>query len=86
MHQERNIIESIIRMFLDFTDFTKDNINVRKDLADLYDYPSLKARGNQRGNLTRPRAPYCLKPKDRKEVLKWLKTLNFLNRYASNIK
>jgi hypothetical protein len=31
-------------------------------------------------------APYCLKLEDRKDVLKWLKTLKFLNHYAVNIK
>jgi hypothetical protein len=69
-------------MFLDFPGFTKDNINVRKDLVDLYDRPSLEDRANQRRNLTRPHAPYCLKPEDRKEVVKLLKTLKFPDCYA----
>jgi hypothetical protein len=86
MHQECNVAESIISTFLDFTRFTKDNISTRKDLADLCDHPSLEARENPRGNLTRPWAPYCLKLEDRKEVLKWLKTLKFMDHYASNIK
>jgi hypothetical protein len=73
-------------MFPDFIGFTKDNINSRKDFADLCDHPSLEARTNQWGNLTRPRALYCLKLDDRKEVLKWLETLMFLYRHASNIK
>jgi hypothetical protein len=33
MHQESNIAESIISMCFDVTDFLKDNINARKDLA-----------------------------------------------------
>jgi hypothetical protein len=86
MHQERNIVESIISMCLDVTGFTKDNMNAGKDLADLCDRPSLEARANARGNLTRPRAPYSLVSKDRAEILKWLKTLKFPDRYASNIK
>jgi hypothetical protein len=32
------------------------------------------------------RAPYYLKPTKRKEVLKWLKTLTFLDRHVANIK
>jgi hypothetical protein len=75
MHQERNVAESIISMCLDVTGFTKDNMNVRKDLAGLCDHPSLEPGANARGNLTKPRAPYCLVSKDRIDILKWLKTL-----------
>jgi hypothetical protein len=85
MHQEHNVAESIINMCFDVTDFSKDNMNARKDLSTLCNHPSLEAKRNAKGNLTRPRAPYCLKPTERKEILKWLKTLKFLDRYASNI-
>jgi hypothetical protein len=73
-------------MCLDVTSFTKDNVNVRKDLAGLYDRPSMEAKPNARGNLKRPKAPYYLKLTERKEVPRWLKTLKFLHRYAANIK
>jgi hypothetical protein len=86
MHQEWNVAESIISMCLDVIGFTKDNMNASKDLADLCDHPSLEARANARGNLTRPWAPYYLVSKDRTEILKWLKTLKFSDRYASNNK
>jgi hypothetical protein len=86
MYQERNVAESIINMCLDVTGFTKDNMNARKDLADLCDRSNLEARANARGNLTRPHVPYCLLSKDRTTILKWLKTLKFPDRYASNIK
>jgi hypothetical protein len=86
MLQEQNVVDSIISMCLDVIGFMKDNMNARKDLADLCDHPSLEARANARGNLTRPRAPYYLVSKDRTEILKWLKTLKFPDRYASNIK
>jgi hypothetical protein len=79
-------VESIINMCLDVTGFMKDNMNSRKDLADLCDRPSLEAKANARGNLTRPRAPYYMVSKDRTEILKWLKTLKFPDCYASNIK
>jgi hypothetical protein len=55
-------------MCLDVTDFMKDNMNARKDLADLCDRPNMEARLNARGNLRRTKAPYCLKPTERKEV------------------
>jgi hypothetical protein len=73
-------------MCLDITGFMKDNVNARKDLADLCDHPNMEARPNARGNLRRTKAPYSLKPTERKEVLRWLKTLKFLDRYAANIK
>jgi hypothetical protein len=74
MHQERNVAESIMSMCLDVTSFTKNNVNARKDLAALYDRPSLEAIPNKRGKLRRPKAPYCLKLTERKEVLRSLKT------------
>jgi hypothetical protein len=73
-------------MCLDIIGFTKDNVNARKDLAALCDYPSLKAKPNARGKLKRPNVPYCLKLTERKEDLRWLKALKFLDRYAANIK
>jgi hypothetical protein len=75
-----------MNMCLVVTGFTKDNMNARKDLAALCDHPSLEAKPNARGKLRRPKAPYCLKPTKRKELLRWLKTLKFLDRYAANLK
>jgi hypothetical protein len=61
MHQECNIVESIISMCFDVTGFSKDNVNLRKDLADLYTRPSMEPKVNAKGNLKRTWAPYCLK-------------------------
>jgi hypothetical protein len=73
-------------MCLDVTGFTKENMNASKDLAALCDRPSLEAKPDARGKLSRPKAPYYLKPIERKEVLSWLKTLKFPNHYAINRK
>jgi hypothetical protein len=35
MHQEQNVAESIMSMYLDVTGFMKDKVNARKDLATL---------------------------------------------------
>jgi hypothetical protein len=86
MHQERNVAENIMSMCLDVIGFTKDNVNARKDITSLCDRPSLEAKPNARGNLNRSKAPYYLKPTERKEVLRWLKTLMFPDRYTTNIK
>jgi hypothetical protein len=64
----------------------QDNMNVRKDLPALCDHPSLEAKTNAKGNLSRLRTPYYLKPVEMKEILKWLKTLKFADRYVTNIK
>jgi hypothetical protein len=73
-------------MCLDVIGFTKDNKNVRKELAALCDRPSLEAKPNARRKLNRPKPPYCLKPTERKEILRWPKTLKFSDRYTTNIK
>jgi hypothetical protein len=73
-------------MCLDVTGFMKDNMNARKDLATLCDHPSLKGKSNANRNLSKPRAPYYLKLKERTKILRWLKTLKFLDCYAANIK
>jgi hypothetical protein len=86
MHRERNIAESVISMCFDDTGFSKDNANAMKDLAALYNCPSLEPKINAKGNLQRPRPPYCRKSTERKEILRWLKKLKFLERYASDIK
>jgi hypothetical protein len=73
-------------MCLDVTGFTKDNMSAWTYLVALCDRPSLEAIPNVTRKLRRPKAPYCLKPKERKEVLMWLKILKFSDRYAANIK
>jgi hypothetical protein len=86
MHHERNVVESIISMCFDVIGFSKENVNARKFLAALCNRPSQETKRNAKGNLKRPRAPYCLKPIERKEILRWFKKLKFADRYASNIK
>jgi hypothetical protein len=86
MHQERNVAENIISMCFDITGFSKYNVNAKKDLAALCNRPSLEPKRNAKGNLKRSRAPYYLKSSERKEILRWLKKMKFLDRYVSNIK
>ncbi len=54
MHQETNVVKSIISMCFDITGFSKDNVNARKDLAALCNRPSLEPKRNAKGNLKRP--------------------------------
>jgi hypothetical protein len=82
MHQEHNVGESILSTCMSFADRTKDNHNARKDLALICNRPSLeiKSRGGK------PRAPFCLKARDRKEVLIWLKNLKFPDGYTAGFR
>jgi hypothetical protein len=65
MHQERNVVESIIMAGMNFPEKSKDNKQVRKDLAVICHWPSLhlSARG------TKPQALFYMKAKERKEVM-----------------
>jgi hypothetical protein len=72
-------VKSIISMCGDVTSFSKDNINTRKDLAALCNRHSLKPKINAKGNLKRPRVPYCLKSLERKDILRWLKILSVMH-------
>jgi hypothetical protein len=82
MHQEHNVTESIVSMRLDITGKTKDNFKARKDIADICNRPSLEL--NERGG--KRRAPICLKVKDIKEVMRWIKRLKFPDGYAAGLK
>jgi hypothetical protein len=63
---------------MSFADKTKNNHKARKDLTLLCNRPSLELKSR----IGKPRAPFCLKARDRKEVLIWLKNLKFPDGYA----
>jgi hypothetical protein len=63
MHQESNMSESIISTCMNFLGKTKDNINARKDLAELCNHPSLKLKVTG----GKPHTLFYLKPQQRKE-------------------
>jgi hypothetical protein len=69
IHQERSVGGSILSTCMSFTDKTKDNHKARKDLALICNRPSLELKSHG----GKPRVPFCLKARDRKEVLIWLK-------------
>jgi hypothetical protein len=73
-------------MCFDVIGFSKNNVNVRKDLAALCNRPSIELKINAKGNLKRTHAPYYLRSTERKEIVRLLKKLKFSDRYASNIK
>jgi hypothetical protein len=70
MHQEQNMGESIISTCFSITSKTKDNPKARKDLALICSRPTLELGEDEK----KPRAPFSLKPKRKKQLMKWLKT------------
>jgi hypothetical protein len=82
MHQKHNVGKSILNTCMAFADKTKDNHKVMKDLAQLCNRPSLELKSSS----GKPRAPFCLKPKERKEILIWLQNLKFPDGYATGFR
>jgi hypothetical protein len=80
IHHERNVGESILSTCMAFAYKKKDNHKARKDLAQLCNRSSLELKSSGR----KPCAPFCLKLKERKEVLIWLKNLKFPDGYATD--
>jgi hypothetical protein len=70
--------ESIINTCLNIADKTKDNPKARKDLTIICSRPTPDLGENEK----KPCAPYSFKPKRKKELMKWLKNLKFLDGYA----
>jgi hypothetical protein len=71
MHQECNVAESIISTCMDITGKTKDNFKARRDIAHV---------------CGKPHTPFCLKVKDREEVMRWMKRLKFPHHYTAGLK
>jgi hypothetical protein len=82
MHQEHNVGESILSTCMAFVDKTKDNHKARKDLAHLCNRPSLELKSSG----SKPCAPFCLKPKERKKILILLKNLKFPDGYVAGFR
>jgi hypothetical protein len=64
IHQDHSIGESILSTCMTFMDKTKDNHKTRKDLTQLCNRPSLVLKSSS----GKPRAPFCLKPKEKRSI------------------
>jgi hypothetical protein len=82
MHQEYNVGESILRTCMGFMEKTKDNQKARTNLAQLRNRPTLEFTTSG----GKPRTPFYLKSKERKEALSWLQNLKFLDGYAMSFR
>jgi hypothetical protein len=74
--------ESIISTRMGFLGKTKDNMKAQKDLAELCNHPSLELKVTH----GKSRASFCLKPQQRKEVMRWMKGLQFSDGYAAGLR
>jgi hypothetical protein len=79
MHQEYNMVESIISTSMGFPNKTKDNIKARHDLTEVCNLPSLELKVNG----GKSRASFYIKPQQRKEVMWWMKGLKFSDGYTA---
>jgi hypothetical protein len=82
IHQERNMGESIIDTCMSLLGKTKDNINDRKDLTELCNHSASELNETD----GKPRASFCLKPQQRKEVMRWMKGLKFPDGYTADLR
>jgi hypothetical protein len=78
MHQKSNFCQVIINTCMDFLDKTKYIDKACMDLAVICDRPNQVLRENG----GKPKVEYCLKAKQQKEVMKWMKDLKFPDGYA----
>jgi hypothetical protein len=58
---------------MNITGKIKDNFKARRDIAHIFNCPSLEL--DERGG--KPHTPFCLKVKDIKEVMRWTERLKF---------
>ncbi len=67
---------------MNFSEKSKDNKQVRKDLAMICRWPSLELSACG----TKPQALFYMKAKERKEVMTWMKNLKFPDGFAAGFR
>jgi hypothetical protein len=86
MHTEKNVAEALWATLMN-TEKSKDNPKARVDLAELCHRPHQEIRAPSGGRTwKRPKADFVLDPRQRREVLEWMKTLMFPDGYAANLR
>jgi hypothetical protein len=78
MHLEQNVSEILINTCMNITKKTKYNPKSRKELALTCSRPTLELGESEK----KPHAPYSLKPKKKKEVIRWLINFKFSDGYV----
>ena len=73
MHIEKNVFDNVRNTVMDVSGKTKDNLNVKKDMRDICDRPTLDADASSRG--PKSKAIYILDKEQRRIVCQWLKSM-----------
>ena len=82
MHIEKNVFDNVFFTILDVLGKSKDNLKARKDIKDLCRRPELEPDKEE----TRyPKACYALDRHEKQVLIKWLKTVKFLDGYVFNL-
>jgi hypothetical protein len=81
---EKNVFENIFNTVMDVKGKAKDNIKARLDLELFYNRKNMELVCDGSW-VAKPRASFVLEKNTQLLVYKWLKSLRFPNRHASNI-
>ena len=83
MHIEKNVFDNVFNTVMDIPGKTKDNMNTWKDLRLYCNRPELEVDDDYKG--AKPKTIYTLAREAKRKVGQWLRTVKFLDGYASNI-
>jgi len=84
MHIEKNMFENIFNTVMDVKGKTNDNIKARLDVALFCNRKNMKLVCDE-SRVAKPRANFVLEKNTQLLVYKWLNSLRFPDRHASNI-
>ncbi|KAL0457803.1 UNVERIFIED_CONTAM: hypothetical protein Slati_0407500 [Sesamum latifolium] len=83
MHIEKNVFDNIFNTVMNIKRKTKDNLNARWDLKNIYNRSELEL--DERRPNVMPKAAYTLSKEQKMRVCEWIKGLQFPDGYASNL-
>ena len=86
MYIERHFFKNIINIVIDVQGKTKDNVKSRMNVADIYDREELHLQRGPNGRTVKPKAKFVLAIDKRRELCEWVKELNMLDEYCSNLR
>lgn len=85
IHVEKNVFDNVFYTVLDDSGRTKDNLNARVYIKRLNKRRALYPTKDRNGKNKKTKATYTVLRDQKREIFKWVKTLNFPDNYASQI-